>query len=236
MNIIRRIFDKLTNRFVVALLNKMDERDFHPQRLLLEKAQSQAANYAEKHMKAAVVLDSRDQIIEFSFDRATTTGAVLEFGVANGESLRLIAGLSRQIVHGFDSFDGLPEDWGGRHEGKGHYSTGGQLPTMPENVRLHKGLFDQTVPDFLNVNDQTVKLLHIDCDLYRSTKTALTLLAPKVVPGTIIIFDEYFNFTSWREHEYKAFQEFVEAFDVKYSYICWGFQQVVVRIDEIRSV
>ena len=50
-------------------------------------------------------------------------------------------------------------------------------------------------------------------------ETVLTILAPRIVPGTVIVFDEYFNYPGWQEHEHKAFQEFVKEFRVDYKFL-----------------
>ena len=61
-----------------------------------------------------------------------------------------------------------------------------------------------------------VAFIHVDCDLYSSTKTIFSLLSDRIVPGTIILFDEYFNYPNWQQHEYKALQEFVDTKNIKY--------------------
>ena len=52
--------------------------------------------------------------------------------------------------------------------------------------------------------------------------------------GAVVLFDEYYNFPRWQQHEYKAFQEFVARTGVKYEYIAYSVtgQQVAVRILE----
>jgi predicted O-methyltransferase YrrM len=74
--------------------------------------------------------------------------------------------------------------------------------------------------------------MNIDCDIYSSTKTVLELLANRVIPGTIIVFDEYIGNEHWRDDEYKAFQETVAKYSWDYEYIAFSFftKQVVVRI------
>ena len=74
--------------------------------------------------------------------------------------------------------------------------------------------------------------MNIDCDIYKSTKTVLELLAEQIIPGTVIAFDEYIGNTSWREDEFKAFQEAVLKFGWHYEYLCFSFmtKQVAVRI------
>ena len=79
-----------------------------------------------------------------------------------------------------------------------------------------------------------ISLLHVDCDLYSSTKTIFDRLNDWIVPGTIIVFDEYFNYSGWELHEFKAFQEFREANRLSYEYIGLAptGQQVAVRITQ----
>ena len=66
------------------------------------------------------------------------------------------------------------------------------------NVALHVGWFDDTLPAFLDRHDGNVAFVHIDSDLYSSAKTILDNLAPRVGPGTIIVFNEYFNDPNWK--------------------------------------
>jgi hypothetical protein len=155
---------------------------------------------------------------------------VLEFGVRHGNSIGQLASLAKQAVHGFDSFEGIPEDW--HDEGKGSYSTKGVIPKVPSNVTLHRGWFDQTLPKFLAEHTEPIRLINIDCDIYSSTKTILDLLAPRIQSGTVLIFDEYIGNQHWREDEFKAFQEAVKTYAWDYEYLTFSFftKQVVIRI------
>ena len=227
----RRLIDKLFRRLALAILDRADERHLHPKRILLEEAQRQSADYARDHMMGAMILDRRDEILDLALARAPEDGLLLEFGVANGDSIRHLAARTGRTIHGFDSFEGLPEDWPGRHEGKGHYSTGGNLPPVPATVRLHKGTFDRTLPAFLAAEAGAAALIHMDCDLYASTKTVFDALAGRIGPGTVILFDEYFNFVGWREQEFKAFHEFLAETGLGYRYLAWSYQQAAVIIE-----
>lgn len=134
-------------------------------------------------------------------------GLVLEFGVYRGASLRLIAAGLQGAVHGFDSFEGLPEDWTSTQH-KGRFSLGGAPPGgLPEQVQLHKGWFSDTLPAFLEAHPGPVRFLHVDCDIYSSTLTVLDLLAARLVPGSIVVFDEYLNYPGWQQHEHRALVE-----------------------------
>ncbi len=163
-------------------------------------------------------------------DAANTTGQVLEFGVRFGNSIRQIAGLVGQDVHGFDSFEGLPEAW--HNEPGGAYTTGGVMPAVPDNVTLHKGWFDDMLPEFVAQHPEPVRLLNIDCDIYSSTITILDTLAPQIVPGTVMVFDEYIGGESWRDDEFRAFTEMAAKHGWQHEILCFSFLtgQVVIRI------
>ena len=135
-----------------------------------------------------------------------------------------------QEVYGFDSFEGLPEQW--HNEPKGSYSTNRVIPTVPDNVSLYAGWFEDTLPEFLKNHTGPVRFMNIDCDIYSSTKTVLDLLADRIISGTVIVFDEYIGNEHWREDEFKAFQEAVTKYCWNYEYICFSFftKQVVIRI------
>jgi tetratricopeptide (TPR) repeat protein len=167
---------------------------------------------------------------QIGMEAARAAGLVLEFGVRLGSSIRQIAALAAQPVHGFDSFAGIPEEWHG--ERRGSYSTNGVLPEVPDNVALHAGWFDETLPRFLSLHEGPVRFANIDCDLYSSTRTVLSLLADRIVPGTVLVFDEFLGYEHWQEDEQRAFAEAVSASGWRYE--CLGFsfatKQAVIRI------
>ena len=82
-------------------------------------------------------------------------------------------------------------------------------------------------------HDGPVSFAHIDCDLYSSTVTILENIGDRLRPGTHLLFDEYFNYPSWKQHEHKAWAEFCAAHGVNYTYL--GFTaldgRVLVRVD-----
>ena len=75
-----------------------------------------------------------------------------------------------------------------------------------------------------------VAFLHVDCDVYSSTVDVLRGLAERFQPGTVIVFDEYFNYPGWERHEFKAWQEFISERRVEYAYLGYARQQVALRI------
>ncbi len=182
-------------------------------------AKKEAVEYIIANMPEAMVLADRDELMKFSFGQAPNEGLVVEFGVANGASLRHLAGLTPRQVHGFDSFGGLPEDWRGTREKTGAFTQRGRLPKVPANATLHPGWFNETLPGFIAANPGPAAFIHVDCDIYSSTVTIFSELRERIGPGTVILFDEYFNYPGWRAHEYKAFQEFIASTGLSYKYI-----------------
>ncbi len=193
-------------------------------------AKREAVAYVIEHMQAAMMRRDRFDLLRFALARAPQDGLVLEFGVEKGASVTCLAQATRRTVHGFDSFAGLPEDWAGTAEAAGAFDRKGRLPKVPGNVRLHVGWFDATLPRFLAETTEPVALLHVDCDIYSSTRVVFDLLGPRIVPGSVIVFDEYFNYPGWRQHEYKAFQEFIAASGRRYRYLAYAGEKGHVAV------
>jgi hypothetical protein len=195
-------------------------------------AKREAVDYIIANMQAALVLPDRLDLLKFALSRAPAEGLVVEFGVEKGASLRHLASLTTRNVHGFDSFEGLPGDWSGTKEAAGAFNLRGKLPQVPANAKLHVGWFDKTLPPFLAAEAGSCALIHVDCDIYSSTVTIFEQLRSRIVPGTVIVFDEYFNYPGWRQHEYKAFQEFIAASGLGYSYLGFAAEKghVAVKI------
>ena len=164
-------------------------------------------------------------------------GIYCEFGVFEGRTLNFIASQVDGIVHGFDSFEGLPEDWRAGVP-KGTFKTG-RLPAVRENVRLHQGWFDETVPRFARETSGPIAFMHVDADLYSSTKTIFRELGSRIVPGTVIQFDEFFNYRGWQDGEWRAFHELCESHKLTATYLGYTSNapaQVAVVINERNSL
>ena len=216
----------------LAVLDAVASQPADYYRLTYLLAALSSAEYLVSRMGTARKLDDRFALLVFALEQAHLDGLVLEFGVYQGASLRAIARHCRQTVHGFDSFQGLPEDWTATQR-KGRFSTAGKLPQFEEpNIDLHPGWFHEVLPGFLESHPGTVRFVHIDCDVYTSTKTVLDLLAGRLRVGSEIVFDEYLNYPGWQQHEHRAFQEFVREQARSYEYL--GFaspgHSVVVRL------
>lgn len=171
------------------------------------------------------------EVLVFAAQESQLDGLVLEMGVRYGITARTIAShIGERTLHGFDSFEGLPESW--HIQPKGVYSTHGNIVELPDNVELHVGWFEDTIRPFAAAHPEPVRLMNVDCDLYSSTRTVLTALADRIVSGTVIVFDEYLINDRWRDDEFKAFQEAVGEHGFGYDYLAFSMQtgQAAVRI------
>ena len=154
----------------------------------------------------------------------------LEFGVWRGDSIRRWSTLltnPASSLHGFDSFQGLPESWNYRLR-RGALNVHGRLPTVTDpRIVFHKGLFRQTLPGF-DPPDCDVMIVHIDADLYSSTTEVLRHLSQHIIVGTILIFDDFQD----RNHERRAFEEFMNESD--FSFRLLGASRTLVQVAFMR--
>jgi hypothetical protein len=144
----------------------------------------------------------------------------LEFGVATGNSINYISKFTNDNVYGFDSFEGLPEYWRNGYD-KGAFNMSGNLPEVNSNVKLIKGWFNETLVDFIKTHDKKISFMHLDADLYSSTKYILDTLKTYIDTDCIIIFDELVNYDGFDGNtgELKAFYEFITENKVDYEWI-----------------
>lgn len=192
----------------------------------------QTAEFIAENMPAIKAFDDRENYFRHVLNMITVPdGLYIEFGVYTGASINFIAAvLPDKIIYGFDSFEGLPEIWRTDFD-KGAFSRNGILPQVNENVRLVKGWFNETLPEFVRSHPQKCAFIHVDCDLYSSTKTIFGALKNQIGSGTVIAFDEYFNYPNWQKGEYKAFQEFVTETGFEFEYIArTNHEQVAIRL------
>ena len=203
---------------------------------LREMAFKQTCKYIDENMVDVPLFENRYLLLEYILYEKIDSklDLFLEFGVYKGTSINFISSFKpTKIIYGFDSFEGLNENWSTVLK-KGTFNLYGSLPEVRNNVSLVKGYFDDSLPSFLREHSGNCAFIHIDCDLYSSTKTVFSLLKNRIVEGTVIVFDEYFGYHGWRNHEFKAFQEFVAENDIKYEYLGYSnMYQVAIRITSL---
>jgi hypothetical protein len=206
---------------------------------LYERSVKDSADYAEKNMPNVLVFfdESKSEMYSYALQQEMINGYIAEFGVWQGKVVNAIAlALPNKKIYGFDSFYGLPEDWNGWELSKGTFNLNGVLPKVLENVELIEGYFEKSLPAWLEKNKDPFSLLIIDSDLYSSAKTILNNIGTKQIKkGTLILFDEYFGYINWRQHEFKAWQEFVKKHEIDYEYLAINHLQALVRIKNIKK-
>lgn len=189
------------------------------------RAAEDTYDFVDTEMASAAFNANQMAVIESkSADIMKLNGTILDLGVYKGSSTRALARIfPKHTIHGFDSFEGLPEDWS--HVLKGAFGdVKGVLPDMPDNVKLYKGWFDDTLPLwFKKYGKKPISLLRVDCDIYSSTKTIFDTVGDQIQSGTWIVFDELIGYRGWRDHEYKAFQEFRSRRpELEFEYVAFG--------------
>jgi O-methyltransferase len=152
----------------------------------------------------------------------------LEFGVYRGESINCWVKLNKNAnsrFFGFDSFEGLPEDWRGGQQ-KGHFNVGGEIPRIDDRrVQFVRGWFGSTVPEFARCfAPRNRMVIHLDADLYSSTMLALMQLGPFMAKGTLLMFDEFYD----REHEFRALMDWQRVYKREF--------RIVAEVDNFSKV
>lgn len=144
----------------------------------------------------------------------------LEFGVASGTTINYISKFTNDKVYGFDSFEGLPEKWRDGFE-KGTFNQNRYSPNVGRNVELVIGWFNQTLVPFIKKHDKKVSFIHMDADLYSSTKYVFDVLRDYLDDDCVIVFDELVNYPEFEGDtgELKAFYEFITENRVDYEWI-----------------
>jgi hypothetical protein len=125
-----------------------------------------SARFLADNLEGAMLFDSKESLWVFAMSKISVSGGLrLELGVFSGYSINYFASkMSDEIIFGFDSFEGLAEDWEGTDHKKGHFSLDGNLPSVQPNVKLVKGWFDKTIPTWAQKNAEGVAFLHMDAD------------------------------------------------------------------------
>jgi len=193
-------------------------------------------------------LDLFTKAINYLKDTNLIDGLYLDFGTLTGTCANAIADLiPDRTVYGFDSWKGYPDTHGIFQKGEWALPIPNNKDdiidrkseyTVRDNVKLIIGYFEDTLIDFLKKQNKNIALLHIDCDLYSSTKFVLSECINYIKSGTIIQFNgffqrwlitEYMNYgpradrvnreiVYWLTDEFNAWNDFVKEFNVEFEY------------------
>jgi predicted O-methyltransferase YrrM len=194
-------------------------------------AAADSAAFVLEHMPKAPVFWHPHETLRFALGEVKLPGLALEFGVAGGTTLTIIAEVLSEdhTVVGFDKFTGLPETW---RTGVPTGLFAQEKPPEIPGAQLVAGLFEDTLPGFLAETEEQIAFLHLDADLYSSTKTVLDLTGDRLAPGAVLLLDEFFNYPGWQRHEFRAWNEFVEKSGRGFEYLAYtaNNEQVVIRL------
>lgn len=211
--------------------------------LLSESANRRSAEFIEKNLDFALLHNWDWEIQEWCAreikNANSTEDLCLEFGVWYGRSINRLSSIaSSQKWYGFDTFNGLPTDWYGTNLSAGSLTESGKLPKVNPNVELIVGLFEDTLETFLlhelNSKPARIAFIHVDCDVYPSTKFLLEKIlhdgSNYPENGILILFDEFFGYPGWEQGEYQAFIEVVTQFQLRIKYVGFSNQQAAIRV------
>ena len=156
-------------------------------------------------------------------------GTAVEFGVGSGTSTAIIA--EQMPVVGFDSGQGLPEDWRPEFP-RGSFAYG--IPDVPK-AKIVEGWFADTLPGFDFEALGYIGLVHFDADLYSSTATALKYVGPHLRPGCYVVFDEWHGYNGCESNEQRAWREFADDTGIGWTVVGHGVEQWIIRISGVGS-
>jgi hypothetical protein len=246
MHLIKTIIKKLLTKTLVWTINFINHKvnasyratyKYQLKSILLERAISESADFVQNHLTNAVLFledrDIWDCCIKMIREK-TKSGICLEFGVYTGTSINYFSSkLPKHKIFGFDSFEGLAEDWAGTHHMAGSLDLGGKMPKTNSNVKLIKGWFDETLPAFVKgeQNTDTIVFIHIDSDTYEAASIILDEFKDFIRPGLLILFDEYMGYPNWSNNgEFLAWEEFSEKNKVNFCYKAFCTHQALIEI------
>ncbi|WP_433273121.1 TylF/MycF/NovP-related O-methyltransferase [Actinosynnema sp. CS-041913] len=238
-DLVRRLrleFEEVARQETDRLIAAVREIEHEARRDIHAEADRHALRTTERFVRenllTVTAFPNRFDTLRHALTHAPEKGMALEFGVFRGTTLKIIAEERAGGVYGFDSFEGLPEDW--RPKRPAGYFRADHVPQVP-GAEVVPGWFEDTLPGFFAEHPDEVAFLHLDADLYSSTVTALEHAGPRLRPGSVVLFDEYFNYPGWEVHEHLAWGEFVARHGVEFEYLCFtsNNEQLAIRITAI---
>ena len=193
--------------------------------------------WKKKYKGKPVTFNTRFEMFDFINKNILTKDAIdyLEFGVYKGDSIKYFSSINsnnNSTFTGFDSLEGLPEDWLelSRTVKSNTFDVEGKLPeTDDTRISFIKGMFQTTLSNFIKgykSNNQMV--IHIDCDIYSATLFVLTHMNELIKPGTIIIFDEFYSLL----HEFRALEDYSSSYLRDYQVVSMtdNYDQVAIKM------
>lgn len=184
--------------------------------------------------------------LSYAINKANISDQLLfmELGVFTGNTFMMIRSQLPEniILYGFDTFQGLPEDWISDDNSiiysKGTFAID-YVPEETINTKFIVGKVEETLDSFILKNTNKISFIHFDMDLYNPTYYSLEKFYSQFITGTVLIFDDFFNLPGWENHSFRALIDFLNAHDnIRIRPICtvgWenGWASVAIQIIEI---
>ena len=220
----------LSRRLLLAIIRSRGNADklFEIVQHVLQSHQVQSHDLA-----GAIKAGDRFDVLSTAAQKTRNIqGNAMEFGVFQGVTLKHIARAvspGRQVI-GFDTFEGLPDDWGDLLE-KGTFAT--EVPSLIDypNATLQIGRIEETLPTFLKKEREPVSLLHIDCPYYEINMFILEHVLPFMPSQSIIVFDEFYGYPSFEMHEYRAWTETCDRFNLEILPISYSSRSAAFKLE-----
>ena len=223
-------------RLIVFLKNSLNLNLNEPSLLQLYRNEelNNSYNHFKKYFKSSVLLNDERvhhyAILEALKNDKEKNLFYLEFGVYKGHSINNFSKYLN-VIYGFDSFNGLNEDWAGNIDHPKSTFSLNKIPRFNKNVKIINGLIQNTLEKFVLKHKPKINFIHIDTDTYETGKYILKTLKPFLVKNCIIIFDELHNFTGWDSGEYKALTETFKEDEYKFIAFAHNSQKAVIKIN-----
>lgn len=190
--------------------------------------------YAETLREGTVVQSLEDyfNLYQLVLKTQKVPGALAELGVYRGGSAKLIASLKGdKALHLFDTFEGMPTVNPNLDRHKAGDFDDTSLKAVQKylsrfsNIFYHQGFFPDSAQD-LAKTPTTFSMVHLDVDIYESTKAGLGFFYPRMARGGIIISHDYRRLTCGGVKQ--AFDEFF-ADKPEPVFELWQTQCLVVK-------
>jgi hypothetical protein len=227
LNFIRRILTALRTHCLPTPLS------LSPYEMFTKEQIESSFNTFKPYFFTSLILDYKSYhkyIIEKAKENDVENNKFyLEFGVWVGTTINYFSKYVNTI-YGFDSFEGLKENWGGTAHPKGAFNLNKELPKLNKNVVPIIGWVQDTLSSFLEKHKPKINFVHMDMDTYETTKFVLTKIKPYLLKNSIIAFDELYNYPGWEMGEYKALKETFNENEYKFIAFNRDGPQVAIQI------
>tara|TARA_Y100000996_G_scaffold312138_1_gene248421 strand:+ start:1121 stop:1873 length:753 start_codon:yes stop_codon:yes gene_type:complete len=210
LHLIRSLLSKIIiNTIPLDLLSTKDNKKTSYEYFYNEEVKKSYEHFKDWYLQTVHL--SGDDILHYAITHVEyePKNLYLEFGVWEGRTINLFSNhIQPNKIHGFDTFEGINEDWAGTDKPKGFYTANNNLPKVNDNCVLIKGLIQDTLPIFLEEKDNDeIAFVHMDINTYESSKFVLELIKPRLKINAIILLRGCHNYPGWSVGEYRAFQE-----------------------------